>query len=202
MPPLWFLTHAAQVLGSAVNPVLREGNSDRRAAPPVKAFAQKNPHKVAPSPPHSAVPTNRTNRRRRPIPVCIVPPYPAPSQLGKWDPASKTHVAHMSNGDFYGSEKSHIMDKAGAVKIELVGADGKAQVLKAKTPLLAGEVIDAAVMSKKALRSFLQEQIADAKRKDILFSLHLKVASQTSAHNHLKARTIESLPHLHGHSQT
>jgi isocitrate dehydrogenase len=132
-------TRYGKVLGSAVNPVLREGNSDRRAAVSVKNFARKNPHK-----------------------------------MGAWSADSKTHVAHMSGGDFYGSEKSVTVDKAGNVKIEFVGQDGKTTVLKEKTSLKAGEIIDAAVMSRAALRKFFAEQIEDAKKKGVLFSLHLK----------------------------
>ncbi|HBG45984.1 MAG TPA: NADP-dependent isocitrate dehydrogenase [Deltaproteobacteria bacterium] len=128
-----------KVLGSAVNPVLREGNSDRRAAASVKNFAKKNPHK-----------------------------------MGAWTPESKTHVAHMTGGDFYGSEKSVTVDQAGVVRIEFAGKDGKTTVLKEKTSLKAGEVIDAAVMSRKALRKFFEEQIEDAKKNGVLFSLHLK----------------------------
>lgn len=129
----------AKVLGSAVNPVLREGNSDRRVAEPVKEYAKKNPH-----------------------------------SMGAWTSDSKTHVAHMSEGDFYGSEKSVIVDKATDVKIEFVAADGSLKVLKEKTALKDGEIIDAAVMSRKALRSFLAKEIEDAKEKDVLLSLHLK----------------------------
>lgn len=129
----------AKVLGSAVNPVLREGNSDRRVAAPVKAYAQKNPH-----------------------------------SMGAWSPNSKTHVAHMQSGDFYGSEQSAIIDKAGTVKIEFVGADGETKVLKEKTSVQAGEVIDAAVMSCQALRAFYAEAIADAKQRGVLLSLHVK----------------------------
>ncbi|WP_161889109.1 NADP-dependent isocitrate dehydrogenase [Pontibacter russatus] len=129
----------AKILGSAVNPVLREGNSDRRVADAVKQYAKKNPH-----------------------------------SMGAWTSDSKSHVAHMSEGDFYGSEKSVVVEKAGDVKIEFVGADGKTKTLKEKTTLSEGEVIDAAVMSRKALRSFLEKEIADAKDKDVLLSLHLK----------------------------
>ena len=129
----------AKVLGSAVNPVLREGNSDRRAAGAVKQYAKNNPHK-----------------------------------MGAWSPDSKSHVAHMSNGDFYGTEISTTVPAATNVRIELVGADGKTSVLKAKTALDAGEVIDAATMSAKALRAFYGAEIADAKAKGVLFSLHLK----------------------------
>lgn len=128
-----------KVLGSAVNPVLREGNSDRRAALAVKNFARKHPHR-----------------------------------MGKWSADSKTHVAHMSGGDFYGSEKSITVSEAGPVRIEFVGTDGKVTVLKEKTALLAGEVIDASVMDCRALRAFYEEQIADAKRQGVLLSLHLK----------------------------
>jgi isocitrate dehydrogenase len=129
----------SKVLGSAVNPVLREGNSDRRVALAVKEFAQKNPHSV-----------------------------------GAWSKDSKSHVAHMTEGDFYGSEKSVVMPKAGALKIELIKADGSTQVLKEKTTVLAGEVIDASVMSVKALREFYAQEIAKAKAEDILLSLHVK----------------------------
>jgi isocitrate dehydrogenase len=128
-----------KVKGSAVNPVLREGNSDRRAPASVKQYARKHPH-----------------------------------SMGAWTSDSKTHVSHMSEGDFYGSEKSVTVKDAGSVKIELVAADGKVTVLKEKTPLLAGEVIDAAVMSQKALRKFYEAQIEDAKQKNVLLSLHLK----------------------------
>jgi len=109
-------------LGSAVNPVLREGNSDRRAAVAVKEFAKKNPHK-----------------------------------MGVWSPDSKTHVASMKGGDYFGSEISMTMEQAGDVKIEFVGTDGSTQVLMEKLPLEAGEIIDAAVMSKKAIREFYEE---------------------------------------------
>ncbi len=129
----------SKVLGSAVNPVLREGNSDRRVALAVKEFAQKNPHSV-----------------------------------GAWTKDSKSHVAHMTEGDFYGSEKSVVMSKAGALKIELIKADGSTQVLKEKTTVLEGEVIDASVMSVKALREFYAQEIAKASAEDILLSLHVK----------------------------
>jgi len=129
----------SKVLGSAVNPVLREGNSDRRVAAAVKEFAQKHPHSV-----------------------------------GAWSKDSKTHVAHMTEGDFYGSEKSVVITKAGAVKIELTKADGSTQVLKQKTTVLEGEVIDASVLSVKALRAFYAQEIAKAKEEDILLSLHVK----------------------------
>ena len=128
-----------KVLGSAVNPVLREGNSDRRAAASVKQFARKNPHK-----------------------------------MGAWKPESKSHVSHMNAGDFYGSETSTTVAKPCDVRIEFLGNDGKTTVLKEKTSLKAGEVIDTAVMSRKALRAFYAEQIADAKKQGVLLSLHLK----------------------------
>jgi len=128
-----------KVSGSAVNPVLREGNSDRRAAASVKSYARKHPHK-----------------------------------MGAWSAESKTHVSHMSGGDFYGSEKSTTVSEAGSVRIEHVAQDGKVTVLKEKTTLKAGEVIDAAVMSRRELRKFYEEQIQDAKAKGVLFSLHLK----------------------------
>jgi isocitrate dehydrogenase len=128
-----------KILGSAVNPVLREGNSDRRAAASVKQFARKHPHR-----------------------------------MGKWSPDSKTRVAHMSGGDFYGSEKSVTVPEAVTTRIEFVGKDGKTTLLKDKLALKAGEIIDAAVMSRRALRQFYAEQIAAAKKEDVLLSLHLK----------------------------
>jgi isocitrate dehydrogenase len=128
-----------KVKGSAVNPVLREGNSDRRAPASVKQYARKHPH-----------------------------------SMGAWSKDSKTHVSHMSEGDFYGSEKSVTVRDAGAVRIELVADDGKVTVLKDKTATLAGEILDAAVMSQRALRSFFEKEIADAKSKQVLLSLHLK----------------------------
>jgi len=129
----------AKVLGSAVNPVLREGNSDRRAAASVKQYARKNPHK-----------------------------------MGAWSADSRTHVAHMNAGDFYGSEKSVTVSEPGSFTIEFVGQDGKVTVLKDKTPLKAGEVIDACVMNKRALREFYEAQMQDAKKQGVLLSLHLK----------------------------
>ncbi|MGB0177005.1 MAG: NADP-dependent isocitrate dehydrogenase [Owenweeksia sp.] len=128
-----------KVKGSAVNPVLREGNSDRRAPRAVKQYARNNPH-----------------------------------SMGKWSSDSKSHVASMPEGDFYGSEKSVTVNAAGDVKIVFTGTDGSTKVLKEKTTLLAGEIIDAAVMSRKKLRSFLAQQIKDAREKGILFSLHMK----------------------------
>jgi len=128
-----------KVKGSAVNPVLREGNSDRRAPLSVKNYARKHPHR-----------------------------------MGKWSKESRSHVAHMDGGDFYGSEKSATLAAAGSLKIELQQADGKTVVLKEKTAVKAGEIVDAAVMSRNALASFVQAQIADAKAKGVLFSLHLK----------------------------
>jgi isocitrate dehydrogenase len=130
----------AKVLGSAVNPVLREGNSDRRAAAAVKQFGQKNPHRM----------------------------------MKPWPADSKTRVAYMSEGDFFGNETSLTMEKATDITIEFVGTDGSSQQLKGSTPLLAGEVIDATVMRVKALRSFYAEQMECAKRDGVLLSLHLK----------------------------
>ncbi|MEZ6151598.1 MAG: NADP-dependent isocitrate dehydrogenase [Pirellulaceae bacterium] len=129
----------AKVLGSAVNPVLREGNSDRRVAPPVKAYARKNPH-----------------------------------SMGRWSSDSKSHVSHMSSGDFFGSEQSCVLDQATSVNIEWLGGDGTSKLLKENLPLQAGEVIDACVMSCRALREFISEQIDDARQRDVLLSLHLK----------------------------
>lgn len=128
-----------KVKGSAVNPVLREGNSDRRAPLSVKNYARKHPHR-----------------------------------MGKWSNESKSHVSHMDGGDFYGSEKSATLAAAGNLKIELQQADGTTVVLKEKTAVKAGEIVDAAVMSRNALAAFVQAQIADAKARGVLFSLHLK----------------------------
>lgn len=129
----------AKVFGSVVNPVLREGNSDRRAAGAVKQYARKNPHR-----------------------------------MGAWSKDSKSHVAHMSAGDYYGSEVSTTVASATNARIELVGTDGKTTVLKEKTPLQAGEIIDAAVLSAKGLREFFAREIEDAKKQGVLFSLHVK----------------------------
>jgi isocitrate dehydrogenase len=128
-----------KVKGSAVNPVLREGNSDRRAPLSVKNYARKNPHK-----------------------------------MGAWSADSKSHVSHMNTGDFYGSEKSALISAAGSVKIELLAKDGSTKVLKESTKVLAGEIIDASVLSKNALRAYIAEQIIDAKNKGVLLSIHLK----------------------------
>ncbi|SDU21950.1 NADP-dependent isocitrate dehydrogenase [Pseudomonas moraviensis] len=128
-----------KVKGSAVNPVLREGNSDRRAPLSVKNYARKHPHK-----------------------------------MGAWAKDSKSHVAHMSTGDFYGSEKAVLIDAADAVKIELVAKDGSAIVLKEKTTVQAGEILDCAVMSKNALRAFIAAEIESAKAQGVLLSVHLK----------------------------
>jgi isocitrate dehydrogenase len=128
-----------KVFGSVVNPVLREGNSDRRAAGAVKQFARNNPHK-----------------------------------MGAWSADSKTRVAYMSGGDYFGSEISTTVASATNARIELVGADGAVTVLKAKTPIDTGEIIDAAVMSRKALRAFFAEQIEAAKKEGVLFSLQVK----------------------------
>ncbi|WP_095143589.1 MULTISPECIES: NADP-dependent isocitrate dehydrogenase [unclassified Pseudomonas] len=128
-----------KIKGSAVNPVLREGNSDRRAPLSVKNYARKHPHK-----------------------------------MGAWAKDSKSHIAHMSTGDFYGSEKAALIDAADAVKIELIAQDGTSTVLKAKTTVQAGEILDCAVMSKNALRSFIAAEIEDAKAKGVLLSVHLK----------------------------
>ena len=131
----------AGVLGSAVNPVLREGNSDRRAAASVKAFAQKHPHKS-------------------------MKPWPSSGSV--------TRVAHMSNQDFFGSEKSVTLRAATEARIEFVDSAGAVKVLKQRIPLTAGEVLDCAVMNVAALRKFYAEQIAAAKADNALFSLHLK----------------------------
>ncbi|UZD22238.1 NADP-dependent isocitrate dehydrogenase [Algoriphagus halophytocola] len=128
-----------KIKGSAVNPVLREGNSDRRAPQAVKAYAKKHPHR-----------------------------------MGKWTADSKSHVDSMTEGDFYGSEKSHTLADEAVVSIELHGADGKKEILKSGLKLQAGEVIDASTMSIAALKAFLRKAKADAKEKGVLFSLHMK----------------------------
>jgi isocitrate dehydrogenase len=129
----------AKVLGSAVNPVLRQGNSDRRAPAAVKAYARANPH-----------------------------------SMGAWSKDSKTHVAYMDSGNFYSGEKSTCVPHACDVRIEHVSKAGAVTILKPKLSLLDGEIIDAMFMNVKALRSFFEEQIEDAKDKGVLFSLHLK----------------------------
>ena len=128
-----------KVKGSAVNPVLREGNSDRRAPKAVKNYAKKNPHR-----------------------------------MGAWNPNSKTHVSTMTKGDFYHTEQSVTIKKAGSVHIVLTTEDGTKTLLKENIGVLEGEIIDASVMEKKALLSFLKEQVKDAKDKGVLFSLHMK----------------------------
>jgi len=129
----------SKILGSAVNPVLREGNSDRRAPKAVKNYAKANPH-----------------------------------SMGSWSSTSKTRVASMESGDFYGSEKSVTVADATDVKIEFVGKDGSTTILKASTPLKAGEIIDSSVMNLNALKSFVAKTIKEAKEQGILLSVHLK----------------------------
>ena len=129
----------SKILGSAVNPVLREGNSDRRAPSAVKNYAKNNPHR-----------------------------------MGTWAKDSKTDVAHMNADDFYGTEVSTILDKEDNFKISFVGKDGKETVLKASLPLENGEVVDATKLSSKALQEFYQKGIDEAKKRDVLLSLHLK----------------------------
>jgi isocitrate dehydrogenase len=129
----------AKVLGSAVNPVLREGNSDRRAPKAVKNYAKAHPH-----------------------------------SMGAWSADSKSHVAHMNEGDFYGTEKSVTVKEAGSFTIEFEGKNGATKVLKAASPLKAGEIIDSAVISLSKLKTFIAAEIADAKAKNVLFSVHLK----------------------------
>lgn len=132
-------TRYDKILGSAVNPVLRMGNSDRRVAQPVKAYAQKNPHR-----------------------------------MGLWSKASRTHVAHMDEGDFYGSEKSAIIANDSSVSILLEGADGSTTVLKESVPVEAGDVIDASFMSIKSLQDFYEREMQEARDSELLLSLHLK----------------------------
>ena len=128
-----------RVLGSAVNPVLREGNSDRRVAAPVKAFARANPHR-----------------------------------MGAWSPDSTSRVLHMESGDFYGSEQSRVISSEGELTIEWKGLDGEIEPLRAPVPVQAGEVVDAAVMSKQALCDFFERSIEAADDAGVLLSLHLK----------------------------
>ncbi len=129
----------ARVLGSAVNPVLREGNSDRRVAAAVKAYARAKPH-----------------------------------SMGEWSRDSKSHVAHMPDGDFYASERSQVIAYDGALRIEHVAKDGTVSVLRESIAVMRGEVIDASVMNTSALRRFFEKEIEDAKNKNVLLSLHLK----------------------------
>ncbi len=128
-----------KIKGSAVNPVLREGNSDRRSAPAVKNYARSNPH-----------------------------------TMGEWNGDSKTHVSSMDEGDFYGSEKSTTINEPSTFRIEFVNNEGTVKLLKEEAPLEAGEILDAAVMSRKALQIFLDKEIRDAADKKVLFSIHLK----------------------------
>ena len=132
----------AKVLGSAVNPVLRQGNSDRRAPVSVKRYAQKNPRKMLP--------------------------------LGPWQPDNKSHVAHMTGGDFYGNERSVTMEKGEGFRIEIQAADGAVKVLRDKLTSVDGEILSGTFMSKKALRAFYAAEIEDARAKGLLLSLHLK----------------------------
>lgn len=129
----------AKVLGSAVNPVLREGNSDRRAPKAVKNYAKANPHR-----------------------------------MGVWSADSKTSIANMNSGDFYGTENSTTVENDGKFRIVFYGNDNSEQVLKDFAPLKAGEVLDSSVMNLAALKSFVQDAIAEAKEKDVLLSAHLK----------------------------
>ncbi|TEW53746.1 NADP-dependent isocitrate dehydrogenase [Psychromonas sp. RZ22] len=129
----------AKVLGSAVNPVLREGNSDRRVADAVKQYAQDHPHR-----------------------------------MGKWSTESKSHVANMTDGDFYSSEQSVVLGQNDDVKIEFTNTAGQTSVLKASTPVLKDEIIDSSRMSAKALRAFFEKEMTEAKENNIMLSLHLK----------------------------
>jgi len=137
----------AKCIGSAVNPVLREGNSDRRAPRAVKEFARKNPHSMA-----------------------------------EWSQASRSHVSHMHNGDFYHGEKSMTLDRARDVKMELITASGKTVVLKPKLSLLDREVIDSMFMSKKSLLEFYEREIEDSRKTGVMFSLHVKATMMKVSH--------------------
>jgi isocitrate dehydrogenase len=145
-----------KIKGSAVNPVLREGNSDRRAPKAVKEYARKNPH-----------------------------------SMGAWSADSKTRVGTMGGKDFYSNEKSVTVAEATTVKIEFVAADGSTTVLKEKTALLPGEIIDATVLNKAALVAFLAEQIAKAKQDDLLFSIHLKATMMKVSDPIIFGRAVE-----------
>ncbi|MFN6555213.1 NADP-dependent isocitrate dehydrogenase [Mycolicibacterium septicum] len=137
----------SKILGSAVNPVLREGNSDRRAPKAVKEYARKHPH-----------------------------------SMGKWSQASRTHVATMKDGDFYHGEKSMTLDKARNVRMELETTSGETIVLKPEVKLDEGDVIDSMYMSKKALIEFYEEQIEDAYKTGVMFSLHVKATMMKVSH--------------------
>jgi isocitrate dehydrogenase len=150
----------AKVLGSAVNPVLREGNSDRRVAAPVKQYAKDHPH-----------------------------------SMGAWSSDSKTQVAHMTTGDFYASEKSVVIKTPGDVRIDLTTDNGEITTLKAATPLLAAEVIDAAVMSITALREFFIAQANKAKNDDVLLSLHLKATMMKVSDPIMFGHAVETYYH-------
>lgn len=136
-----------KTLGSAVNPVLREGNSDRRAPKAVKEYAKKNPH-----------------------------------SMGKWSPASRTHVSHMQSGDFYSSEKSLTLDKDCSVNIEFITKNGDVTVLKENISLLKGEIIDSMFMSKKQLCDYLEAEMNDAKETGVIFSFHVKATMMKVSH--------------------
>jgi isocitrate dehydrogenase len=137
----------SKVLGSAVNPILREGNSDRRAPTAVKAFARKHPH-----------------------------------TMGEWSPASRTHVAHMRDGDFYSNEQSLTLDKATNARIVFENAKGKQTVLKGELPLQEGEVLDGMYMSCKAMRQFFEDCIEDCEKTGVMFSLHVKATMMKISH--------------------
>ncbi len=140
-------TRYSKILGSAVNPVLREGNSDRRAPKAVKEYARKHPH-----------------------------------SMSKWSMASRTHVAHMRDGDFYHDEVSLTLDRPRNVRMELITKSGKTLVLKPEVKLLDGEIVDSMFMSKKALCEFYEEQMEDARQTGLLFSLHVKATMMKISH--------------------
>jgi len=158
-----------KVKGSAVNPVLREGNSDRRAPASVKNYARKHPHK-----------------------------------MGAWSPDSRSHVAHMDAGDFYGSEKSALIQEAGSLRVVLSTSDGSQTVLKERIDVTAGELIDASVMDCQALRRFLAAELADAKAKGVLFSVHLKATMMKVSDPILFGHVVSVFfePALTKHAQT
>ena len=152
----------AKVLGSAVNPVLREGNSDRRAPKSVKDYAKANPHK-----------------------------------MGVWNADSKTSVAHMNSGDFYGTENSMTVENEGKFRIVFYGNDNSEKVLKDYAPLKAGEIIDTSVLSVNTLKSFVQEAIDEAKEKNVLLSAHLKATMMKVSDPIIFGAIVETLSLIH-----
>jgi isocitrate dehydrogenase len=151
-----------KIKGSAVNPVLREGNSDRRAPLSVKNYARKHPH-----------------------------------SMGAWSQNSLTHIAHMSEGDFFHNEQSTTVNQEGTYCIEFAGNDGSTKELKSNSPLKAGEIIDVTFMSRKKLIAFLEQQVADAKAQGVLFSLHMKATMMKVSDPIIFGYAVETLSLIH-----